>query len=327
MYPALVTFAVTWIVSTLALVPLLAVLRRLQVVDVPNHRSLHREPTPRGGGIALTLGLAAGLLASGGAPWPFWVGTVGFALLGAVDDISPRSAAMRLGVQLLLAGTVSLGLAQAQSAGIGLAVFGGLVLVATVNATNFMDGINGITSMNAIAWGVAYGILFLSENPSTAALAAVALLGAGAAFLPWNAPQARLFLGDSGSYLIGGTAGTLAILAVMAGHPVAALCPLATYAADTSWAVFRRLRDREPLATAHKVHVFQRLVDAGWSHTRCAIVVTAFTSVSAALGLAALDRPWPFQAAAVVGVLSVNLLYLRLPRAVAARGGNREEVM
>jgi UDP-N-acetylmuramyl pentapeptide phosphotransferase/UDP-N-acetylglucosamine-1-phosphate transferase len=239
---------------------------------------------------------------------------LGLAALGAWDDIRRRPALLRLTIQVLIAAIAAAGLASALGGGPVLALVGTLLIVATVNATNFMDGINGITALHAVVWGSAYAVMLTRIDQTAVVPLAVALAVVGAAFLPWNLPIARMFLGDSGSYLIGGIAGLLSLTLLIAHEPMAALCPLATYAADTGSAVMRRMGQRENLTKAHRTHVFQQLVANGWSHTRTALVTTAFTALSAAIGVVSLGRSTATQVLILATVVIINTGYLLLPR-------------
>ena len=304
----------TLVVSSILLPITLKILRARKVVDVPNERSLHSVDTPRGGGIALAFGFATGLLVAGPFVWPIWLSTLGYAGLGAWDDLKSRSALWRLSLQILIATASSLWLVLALDKPIFTFVIGALLLVCSVNAVNFMDGINGISALHAIIWGIAYGFVFwLLELPEYISLAAV-LAVVGIAFLPWNIPRSRLFLGDSGSYLIGGAVGSLALLGLLASAPLAAICPLAIYTADTGAAVTRRLRAGEKLTQAHKTHVFQQLVAIGWSHSRAATTTAIFTAITAGLGILSLGRSPLIQSIVLVIVFLICAVYLQLPR-------------
>jgi UDP-N-acetylmuramyl pentapeptide phosphotransferase/UDP-N-acetylglucosamine-1-phosphate transferase len=313
--PTLLAAGITALIVTSVALPLLVrILRTGNLVDVPSDRSLHVQPTPRGAGIALALGVAAALAVSGTALWPLWLAPLGLATLGAWDDLRRQPAVMRLVIQTVIAAICASGLAHALGGGPGLIILGTLLIVATVNATNFMDGINGITGLHAIVWGVAYAIMLTRMDESDAVPLAVALAAVGAAFVPWNMPRARIFLGDSGSYLIGGIAGVLSLVVLIAGEPLAALCPLAIYAADTSWALARRFVKREHLAEAHRTHVFQQLVVDGWSHSKTALVTTAFTALCALMGLLSLGKSTIAQIAILIAVVLISGGYLLLPR-------------
>ena len=125
---------------------------------------------------------------------------VGFATLGFADDILDLGAAIRLAAQVVLAGVaatfLSRGISAPQLITIG---FIALLIVGYVNAFNFMDGINGISAINAIATGSWYALLGLTYHQDSLLVLGGAVAGAAAGFLPWNAPTARIFMGDVGA--------------------------------------------------------------------------------------------------------------------------------
>jgi UDP-N-acetylmuramyl pentapeptide phosphotransferase/UDP-N-acetylglucosamine-1-phosphate transferase len=154
-----------------------------------------------------------------------------------------------------------------------------LCIPIAVNVVNFMDGINGITGLNLAAWGfVAMAVGTAQHEPALMAIGAVTA-GSTIAFLPWNAPVAKLFLGDVGSYLLGAMVG---IGIIIGGHQtpsvVVLLTPMAIYLTDTGTVLLRRALRGERLMTAHREHVYQRLVsEGGLSHSS----VSAVTAILA----------------------------------------------
>lgn len=322
----LIPAVVSLIVASIALPIVLFSLRRMDVLDVPSERSLHSSAVPRGGGIALAIGYASGLLTLGSLIWPIWLATIGFALLGTWDDVKSRSPLLRLGLQIMVAGATCIGLIFLLDKPLWIFPLLFIVLISTVNAVNFMDGINGITALHAVVWGVSYVILFWFLDQHSYISLGIILCAIGLAFLPWNFPSAKLFLGDSGSYLIGGSLGLLAILGILANAPLAALSPLAIYAADTGVAVSRRIRSGERLTEPHKSHVFQQLVDSGWSHSRSALTTVGFTFITASLGILSINQPAILQLLLLVLILATCAIYLSLPRVVQRRMTNEAEV-
>ncbi len=313
------------VVTLVATKPLVVLLRHKQVLDVPNARSSHADVTPRGGGIAVMLGLSAGLVAGGASTelWGVFLGVVAAAMVGFVDDVRGVSAVMRLALQALLAAALGWWLLcgtdvspWAMAALFTLCV---VWLIGYVNAFNFMDGINGISAVSAAAGGVWYLCLGLSSHLEALAVGGAALAGAALGFLPWNAPRAQVFLGDVGSYGLGMALGSLAVVAAVAGNaPLAVTAPLLVYLADTSWTLLLRVRRGESWRDAHRDHVYQRLCDLGWSHVAVAGLVLAVTVVVCVV-------VWwtpPFIAAVVcVGVL---VGYLATPHVLARTAGAAE---
>ena len=258
----------------------LRVLLRHGVLDVPNHRSSHVAPVPRGGGIACLAGVLAGLILASAlgqdVPWLAVLGAVLLALVGFADDRGAIAAAPRLGAQLAVGAVVGL------TIGGGWWILAGLICIpVAVNSVNFMDGINGITGLNVAAWGfVAMAVGYAHDATSLMVIGAVTA-GSTTAFIPWNAPVARLFLGDVGSYLLGAMVGIGIIIgAHQTPSVLVLLAPLSIYLADTGTILLRHALRGEPLMTAHRQHVYQRLVsEAGMSHSTVAVVTVVLASV------------------------------------------------
>jgi UDP-N-acetylmuramyl pentapeptide phosphotransferase/UDP-N-acetylglucosamine-1-phosphate transferase len=271
-----VSFAVAMAAAPLVL----RVMRQSGVLDIPNHRSSHVTPVPRGGGVACLAGVVAGLaLASAlhqDVPWLAVSGAVCLAIVGFADDRGALAAAPRLGAQIAVGALVGV------TVGGGWWILAGLICIpVAVNVVNFMDGINGITSLNIAAWGfVAMAIGYAQHEPSLMVIGAVTA-GATTAFLPWNAPVARLFLGDVGSYLLGALVGIgILIGAHQTPAVVVLLAPLSIYLADTGTVLLRRALRGEQLTTAHRRHVYQRLVsEAGMSHSTVAALTVVLALV------------------------------------------------
>lgn len=280
------TAAVTAVATAALGVPVRKTLIRWGSMDVPNHRSSHTAPIPRGGGIAALLGAGTAALATGGRPGlGRGASLLALAGLGLVDDITGHvPARVRLGTQLALgAGALGHGGWDRPVAGV--------VTAGVVNVVNFMDGINGISGMNAVVWGV-NAMLLEDESDGDLATLGALTAGAGLGFLPHNVPAARLFLGDVGSYAFGAAmaAGILSQRSLGARYRVAA--PLLLYGVDAAQALVSRVRAGEQLTEAHRDHVYQRLVDGGHSHVEVALLHATLAGVVAT----AARRPWPVAA-------------------------------
>lgn len=247
--------------------------------DLPNHRSSHSIPVPRGGGLACAAGAALGLASlegSPGVPRSVAVGLTALALTGLADDqLGNVPVPVRLGVQAA-SGCLFSGVHVTLPAA-------SLVTAGVVNVVNFMDGINGISGGTAAVWGVSTLVVGRSEHdPVLAALGSVTA-GVGLGFLPWNVPIAKLFLGDVGSYLIGGL--MAAALAGRLSQPAIAwrtAAPLLLYGVDAAQAIMRRHHAGQHVTEAHREHIYQHLVDdAHLSHTHVATI-----HATAAVGIA-----------------------------------------
>ncbi len=324
-------------------------LRRASAVDVPNARSSHTVPTPRGGGapIAVALVLAA-LFLGGQLSLPFVIGVGGFGALGLADDLRRLPAIGRLAMQAAI-GAVAAAvltdwaghhgpLAQVGQLGLlGLPPVARVLVLATavaliaawiagfVNAFNFMDGINGISAAHALVAGAAYACLGAWHHDSFLIGIGGVVAACALAFLPWNAMAARVFLGDVGSYALGAALAVLAVSAVLRGIPVeAAAAPIALYLADTGWTLQRRVRAGERWLEAHRTHAYQRLCDVGWSHQQVTLVTAAATTLLCLLGAVSLTDSPAFRLAADTAGLAVLVLYLCSP-AMLGRSYRRPE--
>ncbi len=315
--PALI-FLVAMIVCGGLTAMLIPRLQRAQVIDIPNTRSLHVAPVPRGAGLAIALVVTlvqTGLLVSGvwsGQPAVVTMGVaVGFAALGWSDDRASRSVAVRFAVQALLS-MVFVSLALPAEFSWPLRGLLWLALMWAVNLFNFMDGADGLAGVQTLAASVGLGVLASATGHSGAALSAFALAGAAAGFLRWNWHPARIFLGDVGSYFIGFELAALIIFSVdSAGGPWPALILVAPFVTDASLTLVARAVRGESVWRAHRGHVYQQLVLRGWSPLR----------LSRALALLLLGLCWPAAALAmaygvtpalcVYGLLAIIWLWVR----------------
>jgi UDP-GlcNAc:undecaprenyl-phosphate/decaprenyl-phosphate GlcNAc-1-phosphate transferase len=299
--------------------PTIALLRRLAVLDVPAERSSHSVPTPRGGGAPIAVGLlAAALIAPGaGGAAPAFAAAVGFfGLLGLADDLRGLPALARLALQAAGAAVVAallLARLPLPALTVALAVVAATIwLIGFVNAFNFMDGVNGISGAHALAGGVAYACLAGTRHDGFGVAAGLALAAGAAAFLPWNAARARVFLGDVGSYSIGAALAVLAVRLIMDGVPAEAVAaPVAL--ADVGWTLQRRLRSGERLLEAHRAHVYQRWCDAGWSHPEVTVLTCALTVLLCLLTAASVRGGVALRVAADLAGLAVLAAYLGSP--------------
>ena len=278
------------------------------VLDHPNARSSHSRPTPRGGGLAIVavLLLAVAALAIRGVAGPvhgWWAvaGLLVVAVISGLDDIATISAPARLAAQVLAAVLATMAAGPAQTIELGSLgtwdlgdagwVLTVLWIVGMTNAFNFMDGIDGIAGLTAaLALGVFGCGAWLAGDAYGAAVAAAGASAAGG-FLVWNWQPARIFMGDVGSASLGYA---IAVLPLLAAEPHRRwLLPLTVVAMwpfilDTSLTLLRRLRNRENVFEAHRSHLYQRLVIAGWSHATVAVLYGAASLVAGVAALAAL---------------------------------------
>ena len=161
-------------------------------------------------------------------------------------------------------------------------------LAGLTNAYNFMDGIDGLAGSQAVVAGLAWLVLGGIVGLPIVRLLGVLLAGSSLGFLGHNWPPARIFLGDVGSAFVGFS---LAVLAVIGGlaHPrlpLAGLLVVWPFVFDTTFTIVRRLRRGENIFAAHRSHLYQRLVIAGYSHGAVTLLSAGLALIGVVLALA-----------------------------------------
>ena len=308
------------------------------VIDVPNERSSHLTPTPRGGGVSIVVAATAGLLAL------TWLGAMriqlllaigggglAVAIVGFLDDRRRLSVAVRFAVHLAAAlwalswlgglPAVRVG-AEIVTLGWSGYVLGLLAIVWVLNLFNFMDGIDGIAASEAtfISWAGAL-LCYMSPVSSEVTWAAVLLGTACLGFLRWNWPPARIFMGDVGSGYLGYVIAVLA-LAAARESPVALWAWLilgGVLFVDATVTLARRTLRRERIHEAHRSHAYQWLARRWRSHGKVAVAVLA-VNLLWLLPCAAVAVRLPAYAAALVIIALAPLAVLAF-----ALGSGRKE--
>jgi Fuc2NAc and GlcNAc transferase len=271
------SFAVTYLARRYALA--------YGVLDIPNERSAHSEPMPRGGGVSIAVSVLAGVLFLGvrGLIEPrvaIAMTGSGFvvALVGFLDDHRAIEVHWRLLAHTLaaiwavgwLGGVPAVEIAgRTFDAGLmvdGLAVIG---VVWLLNLYNFMDGIDGIAGLEAVTAGTVGAVLSL-RHPSAGhewmppAMLAAAALG----FLRWNWPPARIFMGDVGSGFVGVMFGVIAVRSAQIDPRLVWVWVilLGVFVTDATLTLFRRVWREQKPHEAHHDHAYQRAARAARAH-------------------------------------------------------------
>ena len=302
---ALWAFALAALVA-LASTPAAARLsRRFGALDLPKERSLHDRPIPRLGGPAILVAVIAG-----GAPflWPgTWqtqaiaIGAIGITVVGAVDDAFDLKPILKLVGQAaaaavpVLAGvwvghfTLPLIGAVDLSPPVGMALtLVGIVFV--MNMVNFSDGADGLAAGVCAIAAITFAVIAVSLDRDGAGVLAAATAGAAAGFLWHNFHPAKIFMGDSGSNLLGLLLACVAIQGVLKTAAVVALAfPLVIMAVpilDTGFVVAKRIKYRRPVYGADSWHFHHRFANIGFSQRRTVLYLYGWTLSLAALALA-----------------------------------------
>ncbi|MEA5456096.1 MraY family glycosyltransferase [Sinomonas sp. JGH33] len=327
MLAAIVTYGATGVVRAFAV--------RLGIVSPVRERDVHTRSVPRLGGLAMLAGFAAAFWAASQTVWirtifeahQTWAVLAGAAvivLVGVVDDIVDLKSWVKLLGQVAAAGIVAvwgprvtvlpLGLLQVNDAWlqIGLTMF---LIVLTVNAINFVDGLDGLAAGVAAIGGLAFFLTaywvhrnaFLPDYTDLSTLLMALLVGVCLGFLPHNVHPARIFMGDSGSMLLGLVMATGAVVATgqiasglydrAEGIPtfVPVVLPIVVMLLpflDLVLAVLRRTASGRSPFSPDREHVHHKLLDLGYTHRQAVAVMYVWTAFVAFGGVAYAFIPW-----------------------------------
>jgi UDP-GlcNAc:undecaprenyl-phosphate GlcNAc-1-phosphate transferase len=356
--------AVTYLLTPLAR----ELAKKWKVMAPVRDRDVHDTPTPLLGGLAMVGGLlAGGILASklpmmsavfdsGRTPLALLSGVAIIVALGVIDDKWGLDAPTKLAGQVLAAGVMAF-----QGIAIIWLPIGGtfvldpltsvlftvLIVVISINAINFVDGLDGLAAgIVLVAAGAFFGYAYLLsvesglDRATLATLVSVLLVGMTVGFLPHNYTPARIFMGDTGSMLLGLllAAGTITLSgqvdpsALTTGALLPTLLPIALPVAvmaiplvDLLLAVIRRTRaGRNPFAP-DKQHLHHRLLEMGHSQGRAVLLMYAWTGLVAGTAVAVAFVPWPYAAGGFIVGLGALLWLVRRPStSMVAEGGTEQ---
>lgn len=295
---------VAFVASLLVTLSMCKVATKIGLLDVPNQRSSHQLPTPRGGGIGIvvTTNIAVLMLSvldvmERELAWAIAGGGTAIALIGFLDDRLSLSAPLRFAVHLASAAwavywlgglpMAHLGIdsAAGEWLGRGLTILG---IVWAVNLYNFMDGIDGLAGSQAVFLSAAGALSLWIAGSSPELTVVLCLFGAACAgFLVLNWSPARIFMGDVGSGYIGYV---LALFALAAAGAYSWTLPVwlilgSSFVVDATVTLLRRLLNRENVRLPHKKHAYQILARRYGSHRKATIAVM-FVNIAWLLPLA-----------------------------------------
>jgi UDP-GlcNAc:undecaprenyl-phosphate GlcNAc-1-phosphate transferase len=314
---------------------------RIGAIDHPNERSLHRDPTPKLGGLAIFVGIAVAAVLF--LPWAqqtqaLLVGAVVITVVGVIDDVFDLPAVLKLGGQTVAAAIPALN-------GVNASVFtlpfvGGVNMrsvelldlpligevhlghmltiigfVAVINVINLIDGVDGLAAGVCVISAGTLSIVALSLDKPGAGVLAALTAGGALGFLRHGFPPASSFMGDTGSNLLGYLLGAIAVQGALKTNAVVALFfPLLILAVpilDTGFVVAKRIKYRRPIYRADRWHFHHRMANIGFSQRRTLAYLYGWTLVMAGLALALRFVPYsddrgnfdPLWTAVMVGCL------------------------
>lgn len=336
----------------LAVRPLLV---KLGIMDVPNARSSHDRPVLRGLGLAVLLAM---IIAAGVAVALFWsdgylawqqlaIVAVGFTASGALglrEDLRGLSVPARSAFLIAIALAASITLLFAVEAGGGvtlqwaagivvspiplwgaaiLVIYAVLFLSSFINVANFMDGLNGISGFHGVIAGVTFAAAGYACDLPWLLVAGAILAAAFGGFLPWNLTRPGAFLGDVGSYLLGGAVALTSFAALISGVPfLATIGPMVIYFGDVGVTLVRRVRRGDKWYEPHKEHAYQRIQQLGYTHVQASLIAAGCSLLTSVLGFVAIYTSLYGTIALLIGGLAVLVFYIQLPRLLPARVRN-----
>jgi Fuc2NAc and GlcNAc transferase len=275
------------------------------LTDIPNNRSSHDVPKPRGGGVGFVLfSLGAffiyfiinGYLTVFGI-LIFLITTAGVAVLGWYDDKKNLSVSVRFGIQLIAAVSVlifvsgfnSFYVPMYREVSLGIAGFiaGVIWLTGSTNIYNFMDGVDGIASVQAIFAGTGWAFLGWYWGMPVIFVMNIILVTAVLSFLIYNWSPAKIFMGDVGSIYLGFYFASMPFLVAHLSDSlntgftvwISALL-LWPFLYDGSFTLIKRAYDGKNIFKPHRTHLYQRLNRMGWPHTKVTLLYAFFSMLS-----------------------------------------------
>ena len=296
--------ALAAVVSLLATPVAGALAWRIGAIDEPRERGLHQFPTPRLGGLAILVTVVAGALVFlplDQETQGILIGAAVIALVGAADDVREFKADFKLAGQILAAAIpVASGvyidavtipflgrLDFSDPVSYVITVIG---IVALMNIINFIDGVDGLAAGVCLIAAATFAAIALSLDRTTAGVLAMITAGACIGYLRHGFTPASIFLGDSGSNLLGYLLGTIVIQGALKTNAVVALAlPLVILAVpilDSSFVIAKRIKYGKPIYTADKWHFHHRFANIGFSPLRTTLYLYGWTLTLALLALA-----------------------------------------
>lgn len=296
---------------------------QFSLIDIPNERSSHVEPTPKAGGIGIwAAGVVAGSFLFQDLIFTFLMVIVG--LLGLLSDMVNVPPKKRLISHVVLSAILVVYLL-----GVPVTVFGLVLMLlwiffmtGTANFYNFMDGVNGIAALTGvIGFGlIAYYSYFIASSPIYSLLC-LSISAACLGFLPFNFPKARVFMGDVGSLFLGFVFSMFVVkLSVSIGAFLCLLMFLCTFYADAILTIFYRYRRGDNLMQAHRSHLYQNLCnEMGLPHWAVAVIYVMIQLFFGVLALVSYNIGIAFQVAAFLLFFLCFLMLYRYVKTTTLR--------
>lgn len=271
---------------------------KTRLLAIPNERSSHTEPTPHGAGIVIAIICLVAYIpitqyVVGPFSWGYFSGALLIAVVSFFDDIHP----IRFVWRLIIHGIAAILLIVDVDTWHGITMLGGLQLghfgyvltflwiVWMVNSYNFMDGIDGLAGLQAVIAAMGWVLLCRILGMESIYFLSVVIAASSLGFLVQNLSRSKVFMGDVGSAFLGFTFAALPLLGRQYADRSADLLPIAAvllvwfFLFDSIVTISRRALRGEKIWTAHREHLFQRLVSSGFSHRQVTVIYGVLASL------------------------------------------------
>ena len=318
-----VAMAIVW-----ALTPVVAgFARRVGAMDEPASRKIHAVATPRLGGIAIFFGVmipSLFFLSGDRAVRGILLGASLVTLVGFIDDVRGMSPLVKLSGQVVVAGLLAYYGVRVQTLslpGVGILSLGWvgipfsmLWIVAIMNIVNFIDGMDGLAAGVCGISAITFSIIAISLGRFDVGILAAIVAGSTLGFLWHNFYPASIFMGDSGSMLLGFLLAVISLQGFLKGvATVALVIPLLVLGVpifDTGFAILRRVKNRRPIYLADRGHLHHRFANLGYSQRNTVIILYSWSGLMSVLALAMRFAPRRWLVALVGVIVVVVSAYL-----------------
>lgn len=277
-YNVFIIILTTFLTSLILTHLMIKISKNMNIMDIPNERSVHKKPTPLLGGIAIFLSFLFGFILFGNQnPLMISILIASFLilLLGIFDDIKPIKARYKFIIHILVALIVvfygGLKLTHVDIFGLSLnfkwmsPYITILIIVGIINAVNLIDGLDGLCAGISSIYFLTIGVIALILNKFNGLdiILSFIMLGATLGFLVFNYPPAKIFMGDTGSTFLGLMISVIMLLGFKTVTLTSLLIPLVLLIlpiTDTLFAIIRRALNKKPIGQADKEHIHHQLL-------------------------------------------------------------------
>lgn len=277
-YNVFIIILTTFLTSLILTHLMIKISKNMNIMDIPNERSVHKKPTPLLGGIAIFLSFLFGFILFGNQnPLMISILIASFLilLLGIFDDIKPIKARYKFVIHILVALIVvfygGLKLTHVDIFGLSLnfkwmsPYITILIIVGIINAVNLIDGLDGLCAGISSIYFLTIGVIALILNKFNGLdiILSFIMLGATLGFLVFNYPPAKIFMGDTGSTFLGLMISVIMLLGFKTVTLTSLLIPLVLLIlpiTDTLFAIIRRALNKKPIGQADKEHIHHQLL-------------------------------------------------------------------